>query len=81
MNKPNPNPDPAVDTPRIVISADIGGSETKAIAQIYPSGVPIVLAMPPEIADVSKTSVARFVPNSYNTSIWVGMGDESWLTL
>ncbi|MBD2511177.1 ParM/StbA family protein [Nostoc muscorum FACHB-395] len=79
MNKLNPNPEPTVNTPKIVISADIGGSETKAIAQIYPSGVPIVLAMPPEIADVSKTSVGRFVPNSYNTSVWVGMGDEYYV--
>src|SRR5579883_292732 len=62
---------------KLVVSGDLGGSQVKAIAQPYPNGVPQVLAMEPEIADVSKNSIARVSQEGgYTNSIWVGINSE-----
>ncbi|MBE9053751.1 ParM/StbA family protein [Nostocales cyanobacterium LEGE 11386] len=62
---------------RLVLTCDLGGSQTKAIAQVYPDGVPIVLAMSPEVADVGKGSIERLKQQSNTT--WVGLGEEYYV--
>lgn len=57
---------------RVALSIDLGGSQNKVIVQIYPDGVPMVVAMEPEIADVGKNSIKHLSQNS----TWVGMGGE-----
>ncbi len=66
--------------PKLVISADLGGSKVKALAQVYPGGIPCVLAMSPEIADVLKNSVASISnQSSPGTTPWVGIGDSYYV--
>ncbi|RAM48099.1 MAG: hypothetical protein C6Y22_29765 [Hapalosiphonaceae cyanobacterium JJU2] len=65
---------------KIVLTVDMGGSKTKAIAQEYPEGKPQVLLMDSEVADVSKASVesidAEGLPES---RAWVGVGGEYYV--
>ncbi|PMB06654.1 hypothetical protein CEN49_14985 [Fischerella thermalis CCMEE 5273] len=65
---------------KIVLTLDMGGSKTKAIAQEYPEGKPQVLLMDSEVADVSKASVesidAEGLPES---RVWVGVGGEYYV--
>ncbi|MFQ4143085.1 hypothetical protein U2718_012860, partial [Chlorogloeopsis sp. ULAP02] len=65
---------------KIVLTLDMGGSKTKAIAQEYPEGKPQVLLMDSEMADVSKASVesidAEGLPES---RVWVGVGGEYYV--
>ncbi|HEY9801977.1 MAG TPA: ParM/StbA family protein [Leptolyngbyaceae cyanobacterium] len=62
---------------KLILTTDLGGSSTKAIAQIYPEGIPIVLRMSPEVADVGVASVkhlnADVLPQD---SSWVGIAEE-----
>ncbi|WP_375512778.1 ParM/StbA family protein [uncultured Nostoc sp.] len=60
---------------RVAVSIDLGGSQSKVIVQIYPSGVPIVIAMEPEIADVGKNSITQLSGDC----TWVGIGDEYYV--
>ncbi|WGV29060.1 ParM/StbA family protein [Halotia branconii] len=60
---------------RVAVSVDLGGSQNKIIVQIYPSGVPMVVAMEPEIADVGKNSITQLSENC----TWVGIGDEYYV--
>ncbi|MCC5618621.1 ParM/StbA family protein [Nostoc sp. CHAB 5836] len=70
-----PNKDIASVFSRIVVSIDLGGSQNKVIVQIYPDGVPMVVAMEPEIADVGKNSIQQLSQNS----TWVGIGGEYYV--
>ncbi len=76
----NSNKEIAPTIPWVVGSFDLGGSHSRGIVQIYPGGVPIVLAMQPEVADVSKKSIAH---HSFQLvrldSTWVGIGDEYYV--
>lgn len=78
MNTPNSSQvKPGI---KLVLSCDLGGSQVKAIAQIYPDGIPCVLAMSPEIADVSIDSINSFSVQTFqNISTWVGVGDEYYV--
>lgn len=60
---------------RVAVSIDLGGSQSKVIVQIYPEGVPMVIAMEPEIADVGKNSITQLSGNC----TWVGIGDEYYV--
>jgi hypothetical protein len=62
---------------KVVASFDLGGSQSKGIVQIYPDGVPRVIAMSPEVADVSKSSVTY--QQTGQKSTWVGIGDEYYV--
>ncbi|GAX38831.1 ParM/StbA family protein [Nodularia sp. NIES-3585] len=67
---------------RIVLTCDLGGSQTKAIAQVYPDGVPIVLAMSPEVADVGKGSIERLKQQNqffHGNTAWVGWREEYYV--
>jgi hypothetical protein len=70
-----PNKDLAPVSTRIALSIDLGGSQNKVIIQVYPSGVPMVVAMEPEIADVGKNSTTQLSENC----TWVGIGDEYYV--
>lgn len=74
-----PNKEMASTMPRIAASFDLGGSHNRGIVQIYPEGVPIVLAMGPEVADVSKNSIAHLYQQVRQDSTWVGIGDEYYV--
>ncbi|MCG6138385.1 MAG: ParM/StbA family protein [Nostoc sp. LLA-1] len=62
---------------KLVLTCDLGGSQTKAIAQVYPDGIPIVLAISPEVADVGKGSIERLKQQSNAT--WVGWLEEYYV--
>jgi hypothetical protein len=65
--------------PKIAASFDLGGSHNRGIVQIYPEGVPRVIAMGPEVADVSKDSIAHSFGQVRLDSTWVGIGDEYYV--
>ena len=72
MNKKNNK-----DYTKVAITIDLGTSSQKGIAQIYPDGVPIVLAMEPEIADLGVESI-EYLSNQLvqDTTVWIGIGSE-----
>ncbi|MBD2505525.1 ParM/StbA family protein [Anabaena azotica] len=65
------------DYTKVVVTIDLGTSSLKGIAQIYPDGVPIVLAMEPEIADLGVESI-EYLSNQLvqDTTVWVGIDKE-----
>ncbi|BAY41568.1 hypothetical protein NIES2111_59640 (plasmid) [Nostoc sp. NIES-2111] len=77
MNTPNQEIESTM--PRIAASFDLGGSHNRGIVQIYPEGVPRVIAMSPEVADVSKDSIAHSFGQVRLDSTWVGIGDEYYV--
>ncbi|WP_193200396.1 ParM/StbA family protein [Nostoc sp. MG11] len=67
--------------PKLVISFDLGGSKSKTIAQLYPDSTPILIAMSPEIADVSASSIEHHFADktlSPNTA-WVGVNGKYYV--
>lgn len=65
---------------KLILTADLGGSSTKAIGQIYPTGVPFVLRMSPEVADVGVASTKHLSADVLPLdSAWVGIGDEYYV--
>ena len=60
---------------------DLGASTTKAIAQVYPDGVPIVIMMEPEIADVGYGSIEFLSSQSsvQDNTVWIGIGEEYYV--
>lgn len=65
------------DLKKIVITIDMGGSKTKAIAQEYPEGNPVVLLFDSEVADVSRASIESVEPEGNPSSrAWVGISGE-----
>jgi len=66
--------------PKLVLTCDLGASQTKSIAQLYPEGVPQVIAMSPEVADVVEGSVANLhLDPLAQDSAWVGIGEEYFI--
>ncbi|AUB44214.1 hypothetical protein COO91_10437 (plasmid) [Nostoc flagelliforme CCNUN1] len=62
---------------KLVLTCDLGGSLSRAVAQVYPDAVPELIAMSPEVADVSKDSIKHLlVEAGVNDSAWVGLGEE-----
>jgi hypothetical protein len=62
---------------QLILTADLGGSSTKAIAQIYPQGVPFALRMSPEVADVGEGSTKHLTVDALpDDSAWVRIGQE-----
>lgn len=74
-----PNKEITSTMPKIVASFDLGGSHNRGIVQIYPEGVPIVIAMSPEVADVSRDSIAHSFTQVRLDSTWVGIGNEYYV--
>ncbi len=76
MNKKNNSKDYT----KVAITIDLGTSSQKGIAQIYPDGVPIVLAMEPEIADLGVESI-EYLSNQLvqDTTVWIGIGEEYYV--
>ncbi|RCJ22862.1 hypothetical protein A6770_29300 [Nostoc minutum NIES-26] len=66
---------------KVVLTLDLGASTTKAIAQVYPDGVPIVIAMEPEIADVGYGSIEFLSSQSsvQDNTVWIGIGEEYYV--
>ncbi|MBW4512884.1 MAG: ParM/StbA family protein [Scytonematopsis contorta HA4267-MV1] len=64
----------------IVVTVDMGGSQNKVIAQIYPDGYPQTVILDSEIADVSAASL-RSISNEGKpeSRVWVGIGDEYYV--
>ncbi|MFN6568217.1 ParM/StbA family protein [Dendronalium sp. ChiSLP03b] len=62
---------------KVVATIDLGTSSLKGIAQVYPDGVPIVIKMEPEIADVEAGSI-EYLSNQFmqDSTVWVGIGEE-----
>ncbi|RCJ42433.1 hypothetical protein A6770_34825 [Nostoc minutum NIES-26] len=62
---------------KVVATIDLGTSSLKGIAQVYPDGVPIVLKMEPEIADVGAGSI-EYLSNQFmqDSTVWVGIDEE-----
>lgn len=62
---------------KVVATIDLGTSSLKGIAQVYPDGVPIVLKMEPEIADVGVESI-EYLSNQFlqDNTVWVGIEEE-----
>ncbi|MBD2505517.1 acetate and sugar kinases/Hsc70/actin family protein [Anabaena azotica] len=77
MNTPNKEITSTV--PRIAASFDLGGSHNRGIVQIYPEGVPIVIAMGPEIADASPDSITHSFRQLRPDSTWVGIGKDYYV--
>lgn len=48
---------------KVALTLDLGASTAKALAQVYPDGVPIVIPMEPEIADVGYGSIEFYQAN------------------
>ncbi|MBD2536368.1 hypothetical protein H6G97_46640, partial [Nostoc flagelliforme FACHB-838] len=74
-----PNKEITSTMPKIVASFDLGGSHNRGIVQIYPEGVPIVIAMSAEVADVSRDSIAHSFTQVRLDSTWVGIGNEYYV--
>ncbi|MBD2683172.1 MULTISPECIES: hypothetical protein [Nostoc] len=74
-----PNKEITSTMPKIAASFDLGGSHNRGIVQIYPEGVPIVIAMSPEVADVSRDSIAHSFTQVRLDSTWVGIGNEYYV--
>ncbi|WP_026730822.1 ParM/StbA family protein [Fischerella sp. PCC 9605] len=65
---------------KLAITCDLGGSLTKAIAQVYPSGIPELMTMSPQVADVEKESVTGIsVDRNAVDSAWVGIAGEYYV--
>lgn len=65
---------------KVVASFDLGGSHSKLIVQVYPLGVPIVIAMEPFVADVGKNSIMRLSTKQLpQNSAWVGIGEQYYV--
>lgn len=65
---------------KLALSCDLGGSQTKVIAQIYPDGIPLLITMSPEVADVSFESVKHLnIESGAIDAAWVGLGDEYYV--
>lgn len=65
---------------KLVITCDLGGSLSRAIAQLYPDGVPSVIVMSPEVADVSQGSLKHIqIDKEATDSAWVGLGNEYYV--
>lgn len=65
---------------RLVLTCDLGGSLSRAIAQVYPSGVPELLVMSPEVADVNPNSVKHLqIEAGANDSAWIGLEQEYYV--
>ncbi|MBD6620666.1 hypothetical protein FNW02_34095 [Komarekiella sp. 'clone 1'] len=59
---------------KLVLTCDLGASVNKALAQIYPDGVPQVITLSPEVADVEKESVKGLdIETSAQNAAWVGI--------
>lgn len=62
---------------KVVITLDLGGSKTKTVVSVYPDGDPVVVVMEPEIADVSKESLANLQADGVpENRCWVGIEGE-----
>lgn len=62
---------------KLVLTCDLGGSLSRAIAQVYPDGVPELIIMSPEVADVSRDSLKHVqIEPTATDSAWVGLGDD-----
>ncbi|MBD2458295.1 ParM/StbA family protein [Nostoc sp. FACHB-87] len=61
---------------KMVATFDLGGSQSKGIVQIYPDGLPMVIAMEPEVADVRRESITHLGNRLYSDYVWVGIGEE-----
>ncbi|MBW4689939.1 MAG: ParM/StbA family protein [Komarekiella atlantica HA4396-MV6] len=62
---------------RLVLTCDLGGSLSRAVAQVYPDAVPELIVMSPEVADVSIDSIKHLqIEAGVNDSAWVGLGEE-----
>lgn len=76
----NNNKSQANNITKVVLTCDLGASQIKAIAQVYPDGIPCVLAMSPEIADVPKGSLERLSHEQLQSNTtWVGIEDEYYI--
>ncbi|AVH74323.1 MAG: ParM/StbA family protein [Nostoc sp. NMS1] len=77
MTTTNTNQDKSSQVVQFILTADLGGSSTKAIAQIYPAGVPFALWMSPEVADVGEGSTKHLTVDALpDDSAWVRIGQE-----
>ncbi|MFN6496328.1 MAG: hypothetical protein RMX65_004710 [Nostoc sp. DedQUE01] len=65
---------------KLVLTCDLGASLNKILAQIYPDGVPFLITLSPEVADVEKESVKGLaVEASAQNAAWVGIGLEYYV--
>lgn len=71
----------SAESTKVVLTLDLGASTTKAIAQVYPDGVPIVITMEPEIADVGYGSIEFLSSQSsvQDNTVWIGIGEEYYV--
>jgi hypothetical protein len=71
----------STESTKVVLTLDLGASTTKAIAQVYPDGVPIVITMEPEIADVGYGSIEFLSSQSsvQDNTVWIGIGEEYYV--
>ncbi|BAZ33721.1 hypothetical protein NIES4074_62350 (plasmid) [Cylindrospermum sp. NIES-4074] len=77
MTTTNTNHEKTSQVVQLILTADLGGSSTKAIAQIYPQGVPFALQMSPEVADVGEGSTKHLSVDAMpDDSAWVRIGQE-----
>jgi hypothetical protein len=68
------------DLTKLVVTCDLGASLNKIIVQIYPDGVPELITLSPEVADVEKESVLGLaIDSSSQDTAWVGIGDEYYV--
>ncbi|BAY41226.1 hypothetical protein NIES2111_56220 (plasmid) [Nostoc sp. NIES-2111] len=74
-----PNKEITSTMPRIAASFDLGGSHNRGIVQIYPEGVPIVIAMGPFVADASSDSIKHSFRQLRQDSTWVGIGKDYYV--
>lgn len=66
---------------KVALTLDLGASTAKALAQVYPDGVPIVIPMEPEIADVGYGSIEFLSSQSsvQDNTVWIGIGEEYYV--
>ncbi|MBD2450491.1 ParM/StbA family protein [Nostoc sp. FACHB-152] len=65
---------------KVVLTLDLGASTAKEIAQIYPDGVPIVVTMEPEIADVGAGTIEYLSSQLLqDNTVWIGIGEEYYV--
>lgn len=71
----------SAESTKVVLTLDLGASTTKAIAQVYPDGVPMVITMEPEIADVGYGSIEFLSSQSsvQDNTVWIGIGEEYYV--
>jgi len=63
---------------KLVVTCDLGASLTKAIAQVYPEGIPRTLTINPEVADAEKESVLK-LDNSFIKEPWIKIKNEYYV--